>query len=93
MFLCHVKANVPFATLEKLFATAVQLKYKDSHLSMIIVLPNKRTGLGALDDQLKQTNLEAILDSMYISGEVKLSLPRFKVEFAVALKKPLTKVF
>lgn len=61
-------------------------------MSMIIVLPNKRTGIGALDAKLKQTNLSAIVGQMHVSDKVSVSLPKFKVEFEVSLPDTLKKV-
>lgn len=79
--------------MDNLDATAIQLKYKDSDMSMIVVLPNQRSGLAALDAKLKATNLGAIVGRMTISDKVAVSLPKFKVEFEVSLPKTLAKVF
>lgn len=78
--------------MEKLDSTAVQLKYKDSTISMIIVLPNKRTGLAALDAQLKTTSLEYVVGKLHSHDKVKVSMPKFKVEFSVSLTETLKKV-
>lgn len=78
--------------MDGLDATAIQLKYKDSDMSMIVVLPNKRNGLAALDEKLKQTNLSSIVGQMRTSDKVEVFLPKFKVEFEVSLPETLKKV-
>lgn len=87
-----MQGGVPLVTLNKLDAMAVQLKYKDSPLSMIVVLPNKRTGLAELDAQLRNADVALIARKMRTSYTVKVSLPKFRVEFAVSLKDTLEKV-
>jgi serpin B len=77
--------------LEDLQSTAVELPYKDSDISMLIILPNKKTGLKELESKLKTLDLNDISSKMY-STEVNVEIPKFKIEFEVELKEPLTKV-
>nr|AYV99631.1 venom polypeptide [Dolopus genitalis] len=77
-----------FADLD---ASAVELPYKDSDLSMLIILPNTKTGLKALESKFSTINIAEMSKNMYKS-EVNLKLPRFKIEFSMKLNEPLKKM-
>ena len=79
------------ANLKGLDATALELKYKKSDLSFVIVLPNSRTGLSTLESKLKNYDLTKIYDKM-VKSEVKVTIPKFKVEFAIKLNDVLKKM-
>lgn len=87
----RVKKHFKYGFLEKLDATAVELPYKDSDISMLIILPNKRTGLADLEKNLHNVDLAEISRNMY-SQEVNVELPKFKIEFDIELNEPLQKV-
>ncbi|XP_016958552.1 antichymotrypsin-2 isoform X4 [Drosophila biarmipes] len=79
-----LKERFRYADLPALDATALELPYKDSDLSMLIVLPNSRTGLAALEDKLRITPLSQITQSLH-KTQVVVRLPKFKAEFQVEL--------
>jgi len=79
------------ADLPALDATALELAYKDSDLSMLIVLPNSRTGLAALEDKLRITALSQITQALH-KTQVVVKLPKFKAEFQVELKQVFQQV-
>lgn len=60
-------------------------------MSMFIILPNKRTGLPRLEEQLKDVDLKNLTAKMHRS-EVEVSIPKFKIEFEVSLVDALKKV-
>lgn len=72
-------------------ATALEMPYKDSDLSMLIILPNSRTGLVDLEEKLKNVSLPDLTQRMY-STKVIVDMPKFKAEFEVELTEPLKKV-
>lgn len=80
-----------YGVFKDLDATGIEMKYKDSDISMFIILPNKRTGLAALEEKLSGVDLKELSKNMF-NVDVHLTLPKFKVEFSVSLKDILTKV-
>ncbi|XP_055315353.1 leukocyte elastase inhibitor-like isoform X2 [Sitodiplosis mosellana] len=58
------KCKCPMAILDDLDSTALSLPYANSSLSFVIVLPNNRTGLQALESQLANYDLSRINYSM-----------------------------
>lgn len=79
-----LKASFRYAALPALDATALELPYKDSDLSMLIVLPNSRTGLSTLEEKLRLTTLSEITQALS-RAQVLVKLPKFKAEFEVEL--------
>ncbi|XP_023171517.2 alaserpin-like isoform X2 [Drosophila hydei] len=80
----NVKERFRYANLPDLNAAALELPYKDSDLSMLIVLPNSKTGLPQLEQQLLGTPLSKITEKLQ-SQQVIVKLPKFKAEFEVEL--------
>ncbi|XP_034107433.1 antichymotrypsin-2-like isoform X3 [Drosophila albomicans] len=80
----NLKKRFRYANLGDLDATALELPYKDSDLSMLIVLPNSKTGLSQLEEKLRSTPLSQITGALY-STDVIVKLPKFKSEFEVEL--------
>lgn len=87
----HVKEHFRYGEFTELDAKAIEMPYKDSDMSMIIILPNSRTGLSALEDKLQTVNLSELSKKM-CSVEVTVSLPKFKVEYEISLPEVLKKV-
>lgn len=87
----RVKNHFKYGFVEKLDATALELPYKDSDITMMIILPNKRTGLAELESKLNTVDLSDISSSLR-SQEVNVELPKFKIEFDINLNEPLQKV-
>ncbi|KAI8037278.1 hypothetical protein M5D96_010029 [Drosophila gunungcola] len=79
-----LKERFRYAELPALDASALELPYKDSDLSMLIVLPNSRTGLSALEEKLRATPLSQITQALH-KTQVIVKLPKFKAEFQVEL--------
>lgn len=86
-----IKKKFNYAVLDRLDATALEMKYANSNISFVIVLPNTRTGLSALEKKLCDFDLTKITDEMY-SQEVDVTIPKFKVEFEINLNDVLKKV-
>uniref|UniRef100_A0A6M2DYW9 Putative serpin n=1 Tax=Xenopsylla cheopis TaxID=163159 RepID=A0A6M2DYW9_XENCH len=87
----HIKDKFRYGDFEDLDAKAIELRYKDSDLAMLIVLPNSKTGLPALEEKLKNLDLQNLTQRMY-SVEVILDLPKFKIESEIQLNEPLKKL-
>ncbi|XP_065367050.1 antichymotrypsin-2-like isoform X3 [Calliphora vicina] len=87
----HINKRFRYGELPALDATALEMPYKDSDLSMLIILPNSRTGLADLEEKLKNVSLPDLTQHMY-STKVIVDMPKFKAEFEVELAEPLKKL-
>lgn len=83
--------NFNFAYFDEYKCMAVELPYKDSDLSMFVVLPFERDGLKELAKKLKDANL-AEMASKLTSSQVVVRLPKFKIEYSVDVSKVLQEV-
>jgi serpin B len=86
-----IKQHFKYGRFDKLDATALELPYKDSDITMLILLPNKRTGLAELESKLTTIDFGELSSQMF-SEEVNVELPKFKIEFDIELTDPLKKV-
>jgi serpin B len=86
-----IKKHFKYGVMEDLDASAIELPYKDSNISMVIILPNSKTGLAALESKLTSIDINELSSRMY-SQEVNVEIPKFKVEFDIELNEPLKKV-
>lgn len=80
-----------FAELSDLDASALELKYAKSNISFVVVLPNGRTGLPALEASLKNYDLSKIISQMR-KQKVEVTMPKFKIEYQIELTNVLQKV-
>ena len=80
-----------YARLPELEATALEMPYKDSDISMLIILPNEKEGLEKLETKLKGCDLNKITSEMSIH-KAEVYLPKFRIEFDIDLEKPLREV-
>ncbi|KAH8279261.1 hypothetical protein KR026_005089, partial [Drosophila bipectinata] len=86
-----VKERFRYADLPSLNAAALELPYKDSDLSMLIILPNSKTGLPALEEKLRSTPLSVITQALQ-KTQVQVKLPKFKAEFQIELSEVFRKL-
>jgi len=84
----RIKKHFNYGILEELDAQALEMKYANSNFSFVILLPNSRTGLSALESKLKDYDLSKISSQMF-SQEVDVTIPKFKVEFEINLNDAL----
>jgi len=78
----------PYTEIPDLKVKAIALPYKGDKLSMVIVLPEKRTSLAHGEAGLKNFDLEEILKRL-TEKTVNVFLPKFKMESKIELKEPL----
>lgn len=69
--------------------SALEIPYKGKKTSMVILLPEEVDGLAGLEEALTASNLTEILQGLSYQGDIELTLPKFKLEQAVGLKKVL----
>lgn len=86
-----VNNDFNYAHFENLAASAIEMKYKESNLSFVIVLPNSISGLPALESNLQTYDLAQIVDRMEML-DVDLYVPKFKIEFETSLNEILKNV-
>ncbi|XP_017050229.1 alaserpin [Drosophila ficusphila] len=78
------------ADLPELEATALELAYKDSATSMLILLPNQRSSLASLEQQLARPefDLNRVAHSLR-RQQVRVRLPKFQIELEQDMTEPL----
>ncbi|XP_016940968.3 alaserpin [Drosophila suzukii] len=78
------------ADLPALDATALELAYKDSATSMLILLPNQPNGLANLEQRLSRPefDLNRIAHNLRRQS-VHVRLPKFQIEFEQDMTEPL----
>ncbi|XP_055296672.1 serpin B3-like [Sitodiplosis mosellana] len=80
-----------YTVLDELDATALQIGYKESEFSFVVILPNTRLGLSELESRLKNYDLSKVINRMS-KKLVDVKLPRFKYEYEVQLNSILQKM-
>lgn len=85
------KDRFMLAFLEDLDAKALELKYTSAAYSFIIILPNKRTGLPALESNLISYDPEQIIKKLK-TRIVNVTIPKFDIESKLSLKDVLKTV-
>ncbi|XP_067630663.1 serine protease inhibitor 42Dd-like isoform X3 [Eurosta solidaginis] len=83
--------HIKYGKLANLDASVIVLPYKDSDLSMMILLPNKVEGLQKLEEALALTDFNQIESQLRVQ-HVDIFLPKFRIEFSIDLKEPLRKL-
>lgn len=87
----HTKARFNYGVFDNLDATAIEMGFNDTDITMLIILPNKKEGLSDLESKLHTIDLSAMTSVMY-SQEVIVTLPKFKIEYEISLNDVLKKV-
>lgn len=82
----HVEQRLRYGSLPQLDTAELGLECKNSDLSMLIILPNTRTGLKDLEEQLKITPLKDIMSGIMSATKAIVDLSKFTVEFEVELQ-------
>ncbi|XP_071053226.1 serine protease inhibitor 3/4-like isoform X26 [Onthophagus taurus] len=87
----HLTDHFEYAEDTELDAKILRMRYTNKDVSMVIVLPNSKTGIFALEQKLANKDLTT-LTSQLVSREVIVSLPKFKIETTIDLKDSLEKL-
>jgi len=83
----HREATYPFAEIPDL--KVLELPYAGDDLSMIVLLPQKMDGIGALESEFTAAKLAGWMKPLR-RQEVEVALPKFKLTCAFSLKRTLT---
>ncbi|KAJ6640748.1 Serine protease inhibitor 42Dd [Pseudolycoriella hygida] len=73
---------------EHLRARVLEMKYANSKSSFVIVLPDERDGLPALEAKLKNYNLNELTANLE-SDRFEVHIPKFKIEYEIKLNDVL----
>ncbi|CAL7940869.1 unnamed protein product [Xylocopa violacea] len=87
----HREGAYYYGELPELNAKFIELPYKGDELSMFIILPNAIDGLTDVEKKLQNANLGNALKQSF-KHEVKLYLPKFKIESKIELNSVLLKM-
>ncbi|GFT44646.1 leukocyte elastase inhibitor [Nephila pilipes] len=82
----HLKESFEYA--RKSTYQALKLPYKGKDIAMMILLPRSKKGLAELESQLSPTYVEDLAKDM-LNIKVKVSLPKFRVEYSKSLVSTL----
>ena len=78
------KQKYNFASDDELDVQVVEIPYKNEDFSMLILLPNQKFGIAALEKSLSASKLKKLISDMFMT-DVQLALPRMKLEFSIDL--------
>ncbi|XP_049544533.1 antichymotrypsin-2-like [Anopheles darlingi] len=84
----YIKGRFGYKIIRDKGFSALQLSYSGSDTSMMVLLPNERNGLAALEEILPSLNLIELRKQLWRS-EVEVYLPKFKIEFSLELEDVL----
>lgn len=87
----HAEKYFKYGEFAELNAKAIELPYKSSEFTMMILLPYNRTGLSQVEQKMNQINLFE-LSSRMESKEVTVKIPKFKIESKTEMNTPLMKM-
>lgn len=80
-----------YGKIDDLDCCALEMKYEESDISFLILLPDTRTGLSELVNKLKNYDLKNISQKMSMQV-VDVLIPKFTAEFEIELIDVLKKV-
>lgn len=85
------KINCGYLDSPELNAKIVELPFSNEHLTLLVILPNDRTGISTVEAKLTNYGLQQQLARMK-KRSVKICIPRIKFDSSLDLKKILKTV-
>ncbi|KAI4454120.1 serine protease inhibitor serpin [Holotrichia oblita] len=79
-------ASFDYAENGELDAKILKMNYKNERFSMIIFLPNSKMGINDLEKKISNIDLNNLRTR---KADVKVTLPKFKIESTIPLEDPL----
>jgi serpin B len=80
-----------YGKFDEFNARVLELEYKDSDASFLIVLPETRTGLADVEAKLYDIDFNDIASNLK-SRDIRLHLPKFRIELQVDLNETMEKL-
>lgn len=87
----HREGIYYFNEIDHLDAKVAVLPYSNRKVEMVIMYPNKKDGFSQMEEKLKAYDFSRITECCY-SLDVKLSIPKFRLETSMELTKSLIDV-
>jgi len=84
--------NFQYGEVNNLDAKVIQMPFKNPDYSMLLLLPNKKDGLGNLIRSLKGKNLISMVEHDMSPQKVEVYLPKFSTSFGSNLVEPFKKL-
>lgn len=88
----RVQSDFHHSYLTDLNCQALEMPYKDSDLSMFVLLPDQRDGLKDLVENLKGVNLLDLDKELHVHPSMIVKFPKFKISYSVELSDILQEV-
>ena len=83
------EAEIPYAVLDNIDSTIVELPYKGDRIVMQIVLPNEKSGLRGLEEKIDSVDIADIFKQHQRNTKVRVKMPKFKLSSSADLSDPL----
>lgn len=74
---------------DDLNVTALEIPYRGGKVSMVVLLPDDLGGLRHLEENLSAIKLRELLNNLSMKNDVRLRLPKFKLEHSIDLEVAL----
>lgn len=74
---------------DDLNVTALEIPYRGGKVSMVVLLPDDLGGLCHLEENLSAIKLRELLNNLSMKNDVRLRLPKFKLEHSIDLEVAL----
>lgn len=86
-----VRSKFLYGEIKELDAQVLEMKYQHKDFSFVVVLPRKNDGIKELENKIFDYSLYKLGKSLSFN-EVFVTLPKFKIESTIRLKKHLNNV-
>lgn len=83
------EAEIPYAVLDNIDSTIVELPYKGDRIVMQIVLPNEKSGLRGLEEKMDSVDIADIFRQHQRNTKVRVKMPKFKLSSSAELSDSL----
>ena len=83
------ETEIPYAVLDNIDSTIVELPYKGDRIVMQIVLPNEKSGLLGLEEKIDSVDIADIFKQHQRNTKVRVKMPKFKLSSSADLSDPL----
>ena len=70
------ETEIPYAVLDNIDSTIVELPYKGDRIVMQIVLPNEKSGLRGLEEKIDSVDIADIFKQHQRNTKVKVKMPK-----------------
>lgn len=87
----HQKNTFTYGKFDDLGISALKMKYSGSDASLLVLLPEKRTGLSDLERNLHNINIKTVTGRMW-EETVEVIFPKCKIESEIDMKNVLREV-